>query len=58
MGGASGQELLETFCTVAGLLEENCGGRAVDRGDGVGGDSCTEACVVLLVWPCGALREV
>ena len=33
---ASGIELLEAFCTEVVLLDENCGGRAVDRGVGVG----------------------
>ena len=34
--GVSGVELQETFCAGASLLVENCGGRAVDRGVGVG----------------------
>ena len=43
VGGASGTELLVAFCTVAVFLKENCGGRAVDRGIGVGRESCTVA---------------
>lgn len=61
MGGASRQELLGAFCTVAAFLADNCGGRAVDRGDVVEGESSTAACATLLVGPCGALiaeREV
>ena len=42
--GALGVGLLEVFLVVVVLLDTSCGGRVVDRGVGVGGESCTAAC--------------